>query len=254
MSQAPPPFTLEDRLIVALDMEEAAALALVRALRPQVSTFKVGLQLTVSAGGAGILERLADLGAKVFLDLKMLDIPETVTRALQEVWERHPHVVFATVHAFGRGLGRALRARPPGSALRVLAVTLLTSMDAADLKALGIEKSPLDFVLDQAQRALDEGCDGAIASGQETAALRARYPGLTIVTPGIRPAWSVGGADDQKRVTTPRQAILAGADCIVVGRPIYQNPPGGDPVHAAQRILEEIAAALVERAPAAGMG
>jgi orotidine-5'-phosphate decarboxylase len=246
MDLAPQDLRLEDRLIVALDMDEVPALALAQALLPRVSTFKVGLQLT-AASGAGVVERLGRLGAKVFLDLKMLDIPETVTRALREIQSRHPHVVYATVHAFSRGLGPALRARPAGSALRVLAVTLLTSMDAADLQALGIAKAPLDFVLDQTQRALDEGCDGVIASGQEAAALRARFPGLLIVTPGIRPAWSAVPGEDQKRITTPRQAILSGADAIVVGRPIYQNPPGNDPAEAARRILEEIAGALAER-------
>jgi len=247
MAKGLPGIPLEDRLIVALDTGPDEALALVRQLRPAVGIFKVGLQLLMAAGGLGILERLREEGVRVFLDLKMLDIPETVGRALAEVQARHPHVVFTTVHAFNRGLESALRARPAGSALQVLVVTLLTSMDTADLAALGIARSVEDFVLEQAGRAAEAGCDGVIASGLEAPALRARYPALRIVTPGVRPATGQAGSDDQKRVVTPAQAILNGADHLVVGRPVTRPPAGLTPADAARAILAEVRTALAER-------
>jgi orotidine-5'-phosphate decarboxylase len=248
MPQGTPEIALDRRLIVALDLPEERAVQLARELLPTVRIFKVGLELVASSGGAGVLRRLGELGAQVFLDLKMLDIPETVTRALEALRAGHPHVVFATVHAFQRGLERAL-AGHAGSSLQVLVVTLLTSMDDADLRALGIARSAQDFALEQAARAVAAGCTGVIASPLEAAELRRRHPALTIVTPGIRPAWGAVARDDQKRIATPRQAILNGADHIVVGRPVYQHPPAdGGPAEAARRILAEIGAALAERA------
>lgn len=241
---------LEDRLIVALDMDEEAAIALVRRLRPQVRIFKVGLQMLMGSGGLGILRRLRQEDAQVFLDLKMLDIPETVGRALNEVRTRHGNVVFTTIHAFSRGLDAVLRAGGD-SRLQVLVVTLLTSMDEADLRSLGIDKPVQPFVMDQARRAEEAGCHGVIASALEAAAIRAAHPGLTIVTPGIRPAWAQVAGDDQKRVATPRDAILAGADHIVMGRPIYGFAADqGGPEEAVRRVLDEIRQAIEERAQA----
>lgn len=234
----------KDRLIVALDVPDAQqALDLVRKLKPHVTIFKVGLQLITASGGTAILTRLGEEGVQVFLDLKLWDIPETVGRALHALQTQHPHIVFATVHSFNRGLAAALRNQGEGSRLQVLVVTLLTSMDGSDLAALGIHKPVEQFVLDEARRAADAGCHGLIASGREARVLREALPGMTIVTPGIRPAWSVVGGDDQKRIATPRQAIADGADYIIVGRPIYRDAPNGDPVEAVRRIQDDIAAA-----------
>jgi orotidine-5'-phosphate decarboxylase len=253
MPKGSPSVSSKDRLIVALDVSDAQrALDLVRKLKSQVRIFKVGLQLLMSSGGLGILNRLGDEGVQVFLDLKMWDIPETVGRALRALQENHPHVVLATVHSFNRGLAAALKPSGAASSLRILVVTLLTSMDATDLAALGIHKTVDQFVLDEAKRAADAGCHGLIASPQEARKLREAFPHLAIVTPGIRPAWSVVSGDDQKRIATPRQAIADGADYIIVGRPVYQNPPNGDPAEAVRRIQEEIAAAERESGSSAG--
>lgn len=238
---------VQDRLIVALDLPEPDAIDLAGKLLPSVKTFKVGLQLIVSSGGLGIVERLGQLGARIFLDLKMFDIPETVVRALNEIQDRHQHIVFTTIHAFNRGLEGALKFRGASSGLKVLAVTLLTSMDDSDLADIGIEKNVMDFVMGQAKRADDAGCDGLIASGLEAGFIRKEFEHMLIVTPGIRPAWSHVPNDDQKRVTTPRDAIINGADYIVMGRPIYRNPLGDDPREAVRRTLDEIAAAVEER-------
>lgn len=238
---------LDERLIVALDMDEQEALPLVRRLRPQIKIFKVGLQLLFSAGGLGIIPRLRQEDAQVFLDLKMLDIPETVVRALNQIQAHHKNIVFATIHAFNRGLDAALQMREE-SGLQVLVVTLLTSMDDEDLRSLGIEKTAEGYVMDQVRRADETGCDGVIASGLEASAIHKAHPSLTVVTPGIRPGWARVTNDDQKRITTPREAILNGADYIVMGRPIYQHPPDdGGPEEAARRVLQEIDAALKER-------
>lgn len=238
---------LQDRLIVALDLPEPDAIDLARKLLPTVNTFKVGLQLVVSSGGLGVVERLGELGAKVFLDLKMFDIPQTVIRSLNEIQNRHQHIVFTTIHAFNRGLESALKFRDASNRLKILVVTLLTSMDDSDLADIGIAKNVKDFVLAQTRRAADAGCDGLIASGLEAGFIRKEFEDLLIVTPGIRPEWSHVPNDDQKRVTTPREAIINGSDYLVMGRPIYRNPPNDDPGEAARRTLDEIAAAVEER-------
>jgi orotidine-5'-phosphate decarboxylase len=238
---------LEERLIVALDMDEADAIPLVKQLQPQVKIFKVGLQLLFSSGGLAVIPRLGDLGVEVFLDMKMLDIPETVVRALNEIQVHHKNIVFATIHSFNRGLKTALELRER-SGLRVLVVTLLTSMDDGDLQSLGISKTAKAWVMDQTHRAAEEGCDGVIASGLEASEIHRAHKDLMIVTPAIRPSWSRVLGDDQKRIATPRDAILNGADHIVVGRPIYRHPPeDGGPEEATRRILQEIRVALDER-------
>ncbi len=247
MAKGLPGIPIQDRLIVALDMPESDAIELARKLLPSVNTFKVGLQLIVSSGGLGVVERLGKLGARVFLDLKMFDIPETVIQSLNEIQTRHQHIVFATIHAFNRGLEGALKFRDASNTLKVLVVTLLTSMDDTDLADIGIEKNVMDFVMAQTKRAADAGCDGVIASGLEAEVIRKEFEHLLIVTPAIRPAWARVPNDDQKRVTTPREAILNGADYLVIGRPIYRNPLRDDPREAVQRTLDEIAAAVDER-------
>ena len=248
MAAGLPHIPLQDRLIVALDMPEREALALVDRLRGKVKIFKVGLQLLVSSGGLRMLDALRERGAQVFLDLKMLDIPETVTRALHEIQSNQPHVVFTTIHAFNRGLEQALQARDASQTLKVLVVTLLTSMNEDDLRDIGLEKDAQEFVMLQTARAARAGCAGVIASGLEAAMIRKAHPDLLIVTPGIRPAWAIVPGDDQKRIVTPRDAILNGADYMVVGRPVYANPPHGDPLQAVESITLEIAQALEERA------
>lgn len=230
-----------ERLIVALDVPEAAmALSLAEALAPTVGYFKVGLELFGSAGPDFVREMVAR-GARVFLDLKLHDIPATVGRSV-EVLSRLG-VSLLTVHAAGgpemlRQAARAAAAadRPPG----VLAVTALTSLDDEDLRAVGISLSPAELVLHRARLAFECGVAGVVASVHEAAAVRAVVtPDFHIVTPGIRAAGTALG--DQKRVGTPAGAIAAGASHLVVGRPIRDAP---DPVQAARDLVAEMAAAL----------
>lgn len=230
-----------ERLIVALDVPDAAtALSLAEALAPTVGYFKVGLELFGSAGPDFVREMVAR-EARVFLDLKLHDIPATVGRSV-EVLARLG-VSLLTVHAAGgpemlrQAAGAAAAAdRPPG----VLAVTALTSLDDEDLRAVGIALSPAELVVRRAQLAAECGVAGVVSSVKEAAAVRAVVAeGFHIVTPGIRPT----GADvgDQKRVGTPAGAIAAGASHLVVGRPIRDAP---DPVRAARDLVAEMAAAL----------
>jgi orotidine-5'-phosphate decarboxylase len=212
-AQAPAQAT--ERLIVALDHPSAdAALQQVADLGDVVLRYKVGLELFIAEGRA-LVENLQRRGKRVFLDLKLHDIPETVKRAAQLAGQLG--VDLLTVHASG---GRAmLEAAVAGAgATRVLAVTVLTSLDAADLAADGIADGTEAAVLRRARLARAAGCAGVIASPHEAQAIRAILPApFLIVTPGVRLA---AGGDDQKRVATPRAAIAAGADAIVVGRPI----------------------------------
>ena len=207
-----------DRLIVALDQPTAErALAQVDGLGDEVARYKVGLELYCAAGGA-IVEELRRRGKRVFLDLKLHDIPETVRRAADVVSALG--VDLMTIHAAGglammRAAGEAAHAR----GARVLAVTVLTSLDAEDLARDGHGAGVEELVVRRAQLARDAGCDGVIASPREAAAIRrAVGAGFLIVTPGVRPAGA--GQGDQKRVATAAEAIAAGADAVVVGRPI----------------------------------
>jgi len=223
----------DDRLIIALDMPDALrALALVDRLDDAVSFYKIGLGMLTGGGLALAGELKAERGKRVFLDLKLFDIGATVEAAVRGIaaWEPDfltvhgdPHVVRAAVE--GRG------ARP----VKILAVTVLTSLDRADLDAALIAPGSLaDLVVERADRAFAAGADGVIASPQEAAAIRAlpEARGRLIVTPGVRPAGA--SADDQKRITTPAAAIAAGADHVVVGRPVHQ---ADDPRAAVQAIL-----------------
>ena len=225
-----------ERLIVALDLPTAAEAAkLVSSLDGIVSFFKVGLELFVSAGPAFVRELVAS-GKKVFLDLKFLDIDETVKRATLSVSALG--ATFLTVHESGKTVAAAVEGCR-GTGLRILTVTVLTSLDASDLKAMGFSCSVEELVLQRAKRAIQAGSHGVVASGQEAAKIRALAKGLgkdlIIVTPGIRPA----GADlhDQKRATTPAEAIAAGSNYLVVGRPINR---ASDPRDAAKKIVEEM--------------
>lgn len=226
-----------ERLIVGLDVPDvAAARAMVRTLGNAVSFYKIGLEL-VMRGGLPLVEELAREGLKVFLDVKLLDIPNTVERAVRSA--AASGATFLTVHATD---GKTLRAAAQGAAgtqLRLLGVTVLTSLEARDLAEQGIARDPGDLVLQRAILARDCGLAGIVASGHEAARVRAALgAGLSIVTPGIRFPDNASG--DQARVTSPERAIADGADYLVVARPIIADPA---PRAAAQRFVEAIASA-----------
>src|ERR1700741_252766 len=225
-----------DRLIVPLDLPSvAAAEAMVGKLGDAVTFYKIGYQLAY-AGGLPLVSQLVKSGKKVFLDLKLHDISNTVARGVESV--ARLGATFLTVHAYPQTMHAAVEARA-GSKLRILAVTVLTSYDDADWAAAGYDFTVPELVAERAAQARDIGVDGLVCSAEEAARLRALIrPAMVLVTPGIRPA----GADpgDQKRVTTPAAAIRAGADYLVVGRPIIA---GADPKGAADAIVGEIGAA-----------
>lgn len=213
--------TSSDTLIVALDLPSgAAAQALVDELGGSVTFYKVGLEL-LFAGGLDLVKSLRQQKKRVFLDVKFLDIGNTVERAVAAAAKLGAD--FLTVHGTDRKtLEAALRGRGQ-SDLKLLAVTVLTSLDHNDLAEQGIALAPGDLVLKRAKLAYDAGFDGCIASGQEAAGVRAATgANFTIVTPGIR--LSGGEAGDQTRITTPREAMRSGASHIVVGRPVTAAP------------------------------
>jgi orotidine-5'-phosphate decarboxylase len=229
-----------DRLIVALDVpSHAEARDIAGELRGLCRWFKVGLQLYLAAGNA-IVEELAGRGFSVFLDLKFHDIPNTVAGAVRSAVSSGASLL--TVHAAGGPAMLAAAAEAAASApagVRLLAVTVLTSMDRAQLQATGIAAVPGEQVLRLARMAAANGIDGFVCSAEEVESLRRELgPTAFLVTPGIRPAGVEAG--DQKRVTTPADAIRAGADALVVGRPILRAP---DPADAVRTILDEIARA-----------
>ena len=231
--------TPQDRLAVALDVPTPReALELVASLEGTCRWFKVGMELYYAAGN-GIVETLRKQGFQVFLDLKLHDIPNTVAGAVRSVTTAGASLL--TVHASGGPAMMAAAAEAacaPGSP-RLLAVTVLTSMDAAELSATGVTSSPADQVLRLARLAQAAGIDGMVCSPEEVATLRAETePDTMLVIPGIRPAGSDTG--DQKRIATPAETIARGASMLVVGRPITR---AANPAAAAQAILEEIAQA-----------
>jgi orotidine-5'-phosphate decarboxylase len=226
------------KLIIALDYSAAEeARKAVAALQGAAGVFKIGLEL-IYADGLPLVRMLADSGHRIFLDAKLLDIPNTVERATANAAELGAG--FLTIHCTDRKtLAAAVRGRG-GSAMKLLGVTVLTSLDAADLADQGIAMPPAELVLRRAIMAKEAGLDGVVASAQETGAIRAKLGGdFLIVTPGIRPAGAEAG--DQARTVTPGDAIAAGADYLVVGRPITA---AADPRQAADRIIAEIEAAL----------
>jgi orotidine-5'-phosphate decarboxylase len=227
-------FIAKDRLIVALDMPTSEeAQRLVAKLGESISFYKVGLEL-LFAGGLELARALKADGKHVFLDMKLLDIGNTVERAVANATEFG--VDFLTVHGHDMKTLRAAVSGRSNSKLKLLAVTVLTNLTADDLRQQGSSLSPADLVLSRARLAHESGFDGVIASGQEAARIRAAIgPGFLIVTPGIRLTGSA--TDDQERVTTPDHAIAAGADYIVVGRPITQ---ADDPRAAAQTFISHI--------------
>jgi orotidine-5'-phosphate decarboxylase len=230
------PLAPRDRLIVALDLPTLSdAEAMVAQLGDAVSFYKVGYQLAF-AGGLAFAGALARAGKHVFLDMKLHDIENSVAKGVENV--ARLGVSFLTVHAYPQTMKAAVAARD-GSDLKILAVTVLTSYDDIDLAESGYSQSVDALVARRAQQAHDLGVDGLVCSPEEASPLRlAVGHDMVFVTPGIRPQGSARG--DQKRVTTPGQAIRAGTDYLVVGRPITG---AGDPKAAAQAIVDEIAAA-----------
>ena len=225
------------RLIVALDVPSVhQARALVETLGDSCNFYKIGLQLLFT-GGSEFARELADEGKRVFIDAKLLDISATVERAVVNIATLGAS--FLTVHSYPKAIKAAAKARGTNP-LKILAVTVLTDMDDSDLKAIGYGQSAKEAVLMRAKIAMDSGADGVIASGEEAASIRAiAREGFLIVTPGIRRAADAAGG--QKRIVTPAQAIKAGADHIVVGRPIVE---AAGPAAEARAILAEIESAL----------
>lgn len=226
-----------EKLIVALDFWDIGdAYKLVETLGDEVTFYKVGLGLQL-AGGDEFAKSLVRQGKRVFLDYKWLDIEETVKMAVRRAAESG--IAFLTVHPVGGILAAAVEGRG-NSKLKILCVTVLTSMDAEDIREMGFQCDVEALVLARATKALNAGCDGVIASAREASMIRAQTNNkLMIVSPGIRPVGS--SSDDQKRIATPSEAIKAGADYLVVGRPITADL---DPQAAARAIITEIAAAL----------
>src|SRR5579872_2530388 len=233
----PPVIVPRDRLIVPLDLPGVAeAEAMVARLGDSVTFYKIGYQLAF-AGGLPLVRQLTGAGKKVFVDLKLHDIGNTVARGVESVAKLG--AVFLTVHAYPQTMKAAVEARA-GSNLKILAVTVLTSYDDGDLHAAGYRLGVSDLVEARAQQAQVLGIDGLVCSPEEAASLR-KIVGhqMVLVTPGIRPAGTATG--DQKRVMTPARAIAAGSDYLVVGRPILE---AADPRVAAQAIQAEIKQAV----------
>jgi len=231
-----------DRLIVALDLPGVdAAEALVARLGDSATFYKIGYQLAF-AGGLALVPKLAARGKKVFIDLKLHDIGNTVAKGVESI--AGLGATFLTVHAYPQTMRAAAEARQNsylknGSSLKILAVTVLTSYDNADLQAAGYRLDVAGLVELRARQAREIGIDGLVCAAEEAARVRGiAGPGMALVTPGIRPAGAAAG--DQKRVMTPARAIAAGADYLVVGRPIVE---AADPKAAADAVVAEIAQA-----------
>lgn len=241
MSTARSSIAPRDRLIVALDVPEADdARALVERIDDGATFYKIGMELCMAPGFFELLGWLRRADKKVFVDLKFFDIPETVARAVSRLSEQGAQ--FCTIHGNQSIMQAAAKAKSNG--MKVLAVTALTSLDRGDLDDLGFACDVEALVLSRARRALAAGCDGVVSSGLEVAKLRLEAPQeLICVTPGIRPVDNdvAAGMGDQKRVMTPTLALKAGADYLVVGRPIRDAQ---DPRAAALAIQTEIAGAL----------
>jgi orotidine-5'-phosphate decarboxylase len=233
----PSNIALRDRLIVALDLPDvAAAEAMIDQLGDSVTFYKIGYQLGY-AGGLPLIRQLADAGKQVFIDLKLHDIGNTVARGTESV--ARLGATFLTVHAYPQTMKAAVDASA-GSGLKILAVTVLTSYDDSDLHQAGYRLGVPDLVAARARQAEALGIDGIVCSAEETTALRGIIsPRMCLVTPGVRPAGTDLG--DQKRIMTPGRAIAAGADYLVVGRPVIE---AADPKAVAEAIVADIKTAL----------
>jgi orotidine-5'-phosphate decarboxylase len=226
-----------DRMIVALDLPSVTdAQAMIGKLGGSVTFYKIGMEL-VYAGGLDLVRQLSSNGKKVFLDLKLHDIPNTVEKATQRVADLG--ATFLTVHAFPQTMKAALKGKG-SSSLQILGVTVMTSYDDSDLIEAGYAMGVRDLVAHRAQQAKIIGIDGLILSPEEVGSMRTLVgSSLTLITPGIRPKGSEKG--DQKRVMTPGEAISAGADYLVIGRPITS---AGDPEAVANAVVDEISSVL----------
>lgn len=228
-----------ERVIVALDVSDLAALdQLLDRLEGQPIFYKVGLELFVAEGERAIAA-VRQRGGKLFLDLKLHDIPETVARAVSSAAALGAELL--TVHTAG-GTEMLRRAVQAAGATRILGVTVLTSLDDQDLKADGIEGGVERAVVRRARLAAAAGCKGLVCSPREVADVRLATPGMTLVVPGVRPAGAASG--DQKRVATPAQTIISGADFLVVGRPVRDAPA---PAKAFSGIVAEVEEGLRAR-------
>ncbi|MFO7987376.1 MAG: orotidine-5'-phosphate decarboxylase [Desulfatiglandaceae bacterium] len=235
----------KDYIIFPLDVPDARqAMGHVTALKDHVGLFKVGLELFISQGPEILKSVRETAGQRVFLDLKLHDIPATVIRAFRAASAYQPE--FVTVHCDeGDQILQGVAENNFGNT-KILAITVLTSLNAQKLHALGYSQTYVDdlsaLVLLKARMAKEAGCQGIVCSGLEVARIKQELgKDLIAVTPGIRPAWSVVDKDDQKRIVTPQQAVEKGADYVVIGRPIRDAK---DPQAAAQKVAEEIASAL----------
>ncbi len=232
------PLTPRDRLIVALDVADAAAAdKLIAAIGDAAIFYKIGMELAYGGDGLALVGRLAAAGKKILLDLKLHDIPNTVEKATEQAARRG--ATFLTVHAYPQTMKAAV-AGARGSGLSILGVTVLTSFDDEDMIEAGYRFGVVEMVRRRAEQAQALGVQGLVASAAEAKAVReAVGAGMVLVTPGIRPAGADAG--DQTRVATPDRAIRAGADYLVVGRPFTT---ASDPREAAEAIVQEIAEAL----------
>jgi orotidine-5'-phosphate decarboxylase len=226
----------QERLIVALDVNSPKdAIAAVQLLGESVSFYKIGLQLLMSGRYFELLDELVELNKKVFIDLKLYDVPETVGLAVSQL--THTRATFVTVHGYQEILRSATAAK---QGLKVLAVTVLTSLDRDDIRQLGYPVEVAELVKFRAKNAMEMGCDGVIASAVEARPLReALGEEAIIVTPGIRPA-DYGRQDDQKRTMDARHAFLNGADYIVVGRPILKAENPREKAEQMQAVITEL--------------
>jgi orotidine-5'-phosphate decarboxylase len=233
----PQPIAPKDRLILSLDLPALEpAEALIARLGDSVTFYKVGYQL-VYAGGLSLVQKLRAAGKKVFIDVKLHDIGNTVKSGVESLSTQG--ATFMTVHAYPQTMKAAVEGRG-NSGIKVLAVTVLTSYDQADMEDAGYRHTIADLVAIRARQAREIGVDGLVCSPEEVTAVRAIVgDAMSLVTPGIRPAGSATG--DQKRIMTPARAIAAGADYLVIGRPIVE---ASDPKAAADAIQAEIAQAL----------
>jgi orotidine-5'-phosphate decarboxylase len=235
--------TAKDRLAVGLDVTGVdAARRMLDLVGDEAGIFKLGHRLCYS-GGFGLIEELSRAGKQIFADLKLLDIDQTVAEGVKSV--ASTGAAYLTVHAYPKAMRAGVEALGPHSTLKLLGVTVLTSMDDDDLKEAGYSDSAEALVLKRAAQAKAAGMPGLICSAMETTRLRTVVGGtMLLVTPGIR--FSDGDAGDQKRVVTPQKAIADGADVLVMARPIIAAE---DPRAAARRAVEEIEAGLAERTP-----
>jgi orotidine-5'-phosphate decarboxylase len=240
------PRDMKDRLIVALDLESVEqAKAVVTQLDGMVSFFKLGFSLYIEPGIDELYHLVTSAGRKLFLDAKMFDVPETISRAMKSVIDRKAS--FVTVHGDPRIMKAAVEAKQ-GSDLKIFAITVLTNLDDAALTEMGYRLGARDLVMLRARNAVEAGCDGIIASADDHPdRIRelSQNDNLLIATPGIR--MKGGDPHDQRRIATPREAILNGADYLVVGRPIFAHPQHPDARSAALAVISEMQSGWDER-------